>query len=504
MRVACRVDASRRIGTGHVMRCLALAARLRERGADVHFIGRRLDGNFNDTIRAQGFTLHELPAPAGPGAAGNGTAHADWLEVAAGTDAAETRAVLERVGGVDWLVVDHFALEAGWERELRGVARGLFVIDDLADRAHDADLLLDPVAEPAERYRPLLPEGAGTLLGPRYTLLRAEFAARHAQARPRSGEVRRLFVSFGGVDLTGETAKAVEALRRLADLRLEADVVVGAGNRDAAALRRACETLAGAQFHVATPDVASLMQRCDLALGAGGVMAWERACLGVPSVVLVTAPNQRGGAHALADAGAAVAFEAADVTAEALAGQVQALCGAPERIRAMSARALDMVDGRGAERAARRLLPPRIELRAAVESDREALFRWRNDENVRRFSHSAEPIAREAHDRWFAGVLADPARHLLIAQHAGRPVGVLRYDLAGDAARVSIYLVPGESGHGFGPAILGAGRDWLARRCPGVRQAHAEVQPANHASRRAFEEAGYARDGSVYRQRVAP
>lgn len=490
MRIAFRTDASARIGTGHVMRCLALAGALRTRGATVTFVCRDVAGHLGDAVARAGHGLALLPRPARPGSAGNGTAHADWLEVAAELDAAQTRAELERRGGVDWLVVDHYALDAVWLRQQRGAARRLLVLDDLADRALDADLLLDPLPSGPARYAARVPVGCGLLLGPHYALLRPEFAEARARVRPRDA-LRRLFVSFGGVDLTGETPKALEALAQLGDAAPAADIVVGGANAQAAAVREQCRALPRARFHQAAENVAELMAASDLALGAGGVMTWERASLGLPALVVPTAPNQEPGAAAIAAAGAGLALATTEATPQRIAGLLRELGAAPGRLRAMSEACLALGDGRGADRTARLLLAPPIVLRAATAADAGAVLAWRNDANVRRFFRNPAPVERATHERWFAAVLADPQRALLIAEAGGMPVAVLRYDVAGEVAETSIYLVPGQAGRGLGPAVLRAGADWLRERQPGVRTVTAQVLESNEASHRAFLAAGY-------------
>lgn len=501
-RVAFRVDASSKIGAGHVMRCLALAEALRERGAELRFICRALDGNWADVIRVHGYAVELLPTQRGTGSAGNGTAHADWLETSADADAAQTRSVIDALGGVEWLVVDHYALDAAWHRRMRPAARAIFVIDDLADRALDADTVLDPVPDSFERYLAVAPKHARLLLGPRYALLRPEFTAQRAQLRSRSGDVRHLFVSFGGVDATGETTCVLDALELLVDDNVTADIVVGRSNAQADALHARCTRLRGVRFHHAVPNIAELMAAADLGIGAGGVTAWERVCLGLPAIVVAVAANQQPVARALAKSGAAVALNAGKLTPQRLADTLLELCSQPQRVREMARRCLALADGRGAARVARLLCPPPITLRRAVAADSDALLRWRNDQNVRRISLDSAEISRVRHERWLAAVLADPNRLLMVAEHAGRPVGVLRYDVQNAEAFVSIHLVSGESGHGFGPAILQAGGARLAMEHPGVRLINAQIKPDNVNSHHAFKEAGYRLEGSFYRQHL--
>lgn len=494
--VLIRADASLTIGSGHVMRCLSLAAALRSRGARVQFASRVLEGHLHAAIRDQGYGLHALPAPAGACVSRADIAHAAWLGVDEQQDAAETLAVIDGLGEPTTLVVDHYALDARWQRVLRPNVRRIAVIDDLADRAHDADLLLNQnLGADAARYTGLMPPGCISLFGPRYALLREEFAQARRGLLPRSGALRRVLVFLGGVDAGGYTERAIEALA-LCRLPLDVDVVVGPSNPRGVDIAARCRELGYACAQGAA-DMAARMATADLAIGAGGSTTWERACLGLPSLLLIVAGNQRAGAQALAAAGCAVAVEGAQAQPHALAAIVSRLAADQAQLRDMATRSLALVDGRGAGRVARAILPPELGLRRALAKDGDALFEWRNHETVRRHSHSSAPIAREDHERWFAATRINSQRALLIAEHSGRPVGVLRYDLGEREALVSIYLVPGEGGQGYGPAILRAGSDWLLREYPYIERVRAEVHADNPSSLLAFQEAGYSRSDTL-------
>lgn len=490
VRIAFRVDASLEIGTGHVMRCLALAVAARARGARVRFICRELPGHLAQRVRERGFDVALLPAPASHGA--HGTPHAHWLKVPVATDAQETAAALDG-GRPDWLVVDHYALDAAWERALRPHATAVAVIDDLADRPHDCDLLVDAAAAPgAPRYDRLLPPGARRLGGPRYAPLREEFAAARAAQPPRSGTLERILVSFGGADASGAACRVVEALAAMDSPPCrDLDAVAGLTSPHAARLRELCAARPGFTAHASVGNIETLMARADLAIGAGGTMAWERACLGLPALIWPIADNQRPFAEFLASAGAAQLLREGDLAPARLQAILHALRQG-DALRRMGAAAASQVDGRGAGRLARVLVPPgALRLRPARAADRDALLAWRNAEPVRRHANDPAPIDAATHGRWLAQVLADPDRSLLIGETGDGPVGVLRYDLNGAAARISVYLVPARLGQGWGVHLLEAGRQWLRRERPAVRQLNAQLRPDNAASRAVFLDAGF-------------
>ena len=355
MRIAFRADASVQIGSGHIMRCLSLADALRAGGAETHFVGRTLPGHLGALLHDRGYAATLLPAPPRALAAAELTAappHAAWLGVSWQTDAAQTAQALQATGAVDWLVVDHYALEAQWQGALRQLARRILVIDDLADRRHDCDLLLDVnLQEPAGRYTGLVPPSCRQLLGPSYALLRPQFAAARPQPGRRDGRVRRLLIFFGGSDHDNLTGRTLAALLPLAHAELTVDVVLGASNPRRAELEALCARLPRVTCHCNVADMAALMAAADLAIGAAGVTTWERACLGLPALVVTIAANQRPTAATAARHGLITWLgEAAEVSQESIAQALGAALAAPQTLMAQARRGLEPVDGGGAAR----------------------------------------------------------------------------------------------------------------------------------------------------------
>ena len=487
MKVIFRADASVTIGTGHVMRCLTLAEALRGTGAEVGFVCRELEGNLVGLIEARGFEVHalaRLEPPADPLA---WTAE-HWQE-----DAAQTASFFE--ARADWLVVDHYALDERWERELRGCAERVMILDDLADRVHDCDLLLDQnySCEPT-RYDALVPAHCRKLLGPAYALLRDEFGA--AREWPREvREIKRVLVFFGGTDPTNETAKALRALQRWGEgKRLNIDVVIGGSNPHRAELESLVNTMPNALFHVQASNMAALMARADLSVGAGGSTIWERFCLGLPSLVLSTATNQETISKALAKGGCHLYLgDSASVDEDAIVKGLEKMDTTTRRLFAR--RGERLVDGRGAARVVRELgalTKGALEIREARSDDCERLYAWRNHETVRRHALDPAPLALETHRDWFARALQNPDRHLLVgelvSEHERSPVGVVRYDVdrAACEAEVSIYLAPEKMGEGLGGRLLERGETWLREREPNITSVKALVKPQNEASVKLF------------------
>lgn len=487
MKIAFRADASTDIGTGHVMRCLTLARALSARGHDCRFVCRDLPGHLADRIGTE-YPVTLLPAPAPGLALPDAPDHAAWAGVPAAQDAAETRAA---VADTDVLVVDHYAFDARWQIAARPFGARLVAIDDLADRAHACDLLVDPNFGRFPRdYDALMPEGAERLMGTTYALLRPEFAAaREAALARRGGPLREILVAMGGVDrddATGTVLRALAGITRPPGLQVT--VVMGAAAPHLGAVTTLATTLPFAcQVLSGVSDMASLMTRADLAIGAAGGTAWERCALGLPTLMLVLADNQIDGTAALDRTGAGIALGRADdaTMPDRLAAALGHLAD-PEGLAAMSARAAAICDGRGADRVVSAIEHP-LHLRPAIQADAETIWRWRESlppDHFRAGPNSPLPL----HLDWFARALKDPSRHMLIAQSEKR-VALLRLDVDGTVATVSILLRPGLRGQGFGRralAFLGP----FARR-HGITHLTADVALANTASLRLFRRAGY-------------
>lgn len=346
LRVAVRADAGLTLGSGHVMRCLTLATALRQRGAQVHFLCRGGPGHLGGRIEAEGFGLTLLDKTLSPA-----------------QDALHSRAALTeawRGAGCDLLLVDHYGLEATWEQALRPACRRLAAIDDLADRPHDVDLLLDQnLGRKVSDYDDRLPAAAVRLIGPQYALLRPEFAAARAASLARRGGQgwRHLLISLGGADPHQGTQRCLQAL---AACPLPADaqvtVVLGALAWSRPAIQALLPTLPfQARLLTDVTDMAAVLAETDLAIGAAGGSAWERCCLGLPSLLLVLADNQRPGTQALEAVGAALSLGGVDALADRLPAALQQLAP-PGRLSTMSAAAAAITDGQGAARVADALL----------------------------------------------------------------------------------------------------------------------------------------------------
>lgn len=254
MNVIIRTDASVKIGSGHVMRCLTVAKQLHAEGCHVRFWLEELNGNLIDFVAKEGF---------------ENMAEAQYA---------------------DLYIVDHYEISIEWERMIRTYTKKLVVIDDLA-REHDCNLLLDQNVVPnyETRYDGLVPEHCVKLLGPNYLIMRDEFIEARQQLTSRSTAVKCLLVFMGGTDPTNETMKILKALEEFAFGQV--DIVVGNGNPEKEKVREICLEK-GYHYHCQINYMASLMQQADFAIGTGGATMWERCYVGLPSSATIVADNQ--------------------------------------------------------------------------------------------------------------------------------------------------------------------------------------------------------------------
>ena len=497
--VAFRVDASLEIGTGHFMRCLTLADALKLRGAHLRFVSRHLPAYLRDLLTDKGYEYRLLPDPSQPVTVDE-LPHAHWLGASQMHDAQDC-AVLLRDRNWDWLVVDHYALDQRWESASRHVAAKILVIDDIADRQHDCDALLDHnfYLDMYTRYVGKAPSHCQLLLGPRYALLRDEFRATRAELKPRTGAVKRVLLFFGGVDAANFTGRAIEALVRAAHPGLNVDVVVGTQHPFRAQVESECARH-GFLCHVQTDQMARLMARADLGIGAGGTATWERCCLGLPTLAFGVAENQYQMVEDLTQAAYLFGYpDGSGVSQSDLASLLQvALKNGPMR-RGMSERAMELVDGAGALRVARHLLTNAFIFRQATLIDTELIHSWRNHPDIRSKAHHIGHIDAATHGAWVQATLADPSRHLLIAEIDGAPVGVVRFDVRASDALISVYLSPDHLHQGMGVPLLRQATDWLRNAKIPVKQIVAEVNADNISSLASFAKAGYLNQSHIFK-----
>lgn len=495
-----RVDSASFMGAGHVRRCLTLADRLAGWGFSCTFICADYEESFNQLVSVAGHALKvigrplsaEQNAPEGP------------LSLAATLQDAEATqqtidAITDETGRrPEAIVVDHYGLSKNWHSALRHVVDRIIVIDDLGRNEFDCDALVVVAPETQKNYSQLVPVDCRCLLGPRFAMLRDEFALAVQSKASRSllhdGSIGRILISMGATDSQNLSSLAVRTIRAVLGHLVEIDVILSSLAPSLGAVKLLADSDPKLTCHVDSSDMARMMDQADLAIGAGGTTAWERAAMGLPTLLTVVADNQQATADALADLGAAIVIDGGPDFVVELRDTLKFLSGRPGFLRMMSNAASALVDGRGASRVAAAIVPPVIKLRRAADQDSQMIWEWRNHDSVRSTAIDPSPIAWGAHDAWLKLRLTDLSGALLIAEDRGNPSGVLRFDIdakQGDEALVSIYLAPNQAGRGLGQAILAACELWLRANLPNIRTLRAQVRPENTASLALFRAASY-------------
>ena len=501
MTVYFRADASATIGSGHVMRCMTLADRVLSSGQKTHFLCRSLPQSLHELLISKGHAVTMLTATAQPNTIGT-LAHSAWLGVAQTQDASDCQDVIGSQKA-DWIVVDHYALDAEWEGLLRSNCDQLLVIDDLADRKHDCDVLLDQnLGRTSVDYARLVPEQTLKLIGPKHALLRPEFAAVRLASleRRKGGEVKRLLISLGGFDHDNVTGKVLNALAQ-SNLPKECVITVVMGSQApwlkdvkaiAAAMPQKTDVL------VDVKDMASVMSNADLAIGAAGGTAWERACLGLPTLMFVLAENQETGARGLADEGCAILLQADETLVESLNAALDKLQDF-SAFEVMCQASADLTNGQGATRLAALMcskdMAKDLGLRAMTEADLPIVWGWRNHDDIRKFMLTQDLIALDVHRNWFEKSSKDSTRHLMILDQGEQPSGFMniKVDPSNNSADWGFYAAPGAS-KGTG-TLMGQAAIAYAFHNLGVNKICGQVLDFNEASLRFHEKLGFQKEG---------
>jgi len=312
------------------MRCLTLAHQISDEGQNhVAFICRGEPGHLAGLIRKHGYpvTLLSVDAPF------------SWQE-----DAQQVMASLSGPA-VNWLVADHYGIDGRWEALIRCKADNIAVIDDLANRPHDCDFIIDQNYRQGfeHRYDHLVPESCIKLLGPRYLLLRPEFVLARKTLQRDFSAVRRILVNFGGTDEPNLSFRAIQAIKSLKVADLLVDVVIGQTNPHRKALQQAISHQPAFTLHLQSNRIAELICAADLAIGASGFSTWERCSLGLPTLALVLADNQRESADELGQAGIIVNLGESNITAHKLAAEVDRLMKDPCLRASLSQRSMELI-----------------------------------------------------------------------------------------------------------------------------------------------------------------
>jgi UDP-2,4-diacetamido-2,4,6-trideoxy-beta-L-altropyranose hydrolase len=471
-----RADTSVAIGTGHVMRCLALAQAWRDAAGRVVFATNDLSPGIEQLLRSEQVEIVKFNST--PGSAQD----ASQLEE------------LSRAHHADWVVVDGYQFSAEYQRKLKDAGLKVLFIDDNGHATHYfANLVLNQNAHACQdRYESRTPQ-TRLLLGPRFALLRREFQAWRQWKREMGPVARKVLVTMGGSDPENITAIVIRALQMASIESLEAKVVVGAANPNIESSERAAgQSQRDISVLRNVTNMPELMAWADVAISGAGSTCWEMCLLGLPAILIDLAENQRTVAKELDRRGIAVHLgSVGDVTPEKIASKLRWLLDSIETRTALSMRARELVDGKGAERVVSAMRGEILRLRRAEESDCRLLWEWANDPVVRAASFSSEYIPWEHHQDWFGAKLADPNAVLYLAANPDNvSIGQVRYQVQGPRAQLSVSLAPEFRGKGYGNRIIAMATEELFRTT-NVATIDAYVKPANEPSLQLFLRAGF-------------
>ena len=438
-------------------------------------------------------------------------AHANWVGADWKSDAEGTCAWLGEMEA-DWLIVDHYGLDTRWESALRPYCRKFMVIDDLADRQHDCELLLDQnlVADMVHRYDDRVPQTCGTMLGPDYALLQPQYAQLHPRTPPRQGPVRRMLVYFGGADTGNLTGLAIAAFLSLDRIDVAMDVVINPAGSQIDKIREQVTGQQNIRLHAGLPSLAPLMAEADLAIGGGGATSWERCCLGLPALVITLAENQRPIAAELVRHGLIRWLGHCDEVGEEELAQTMREVFDTGLDPAWSESCNQLVDGQGAARVAGYLLVrPGVPLfaRLAGPSDESLFLHWANDPLTRGNSFDSSRIEVDTHRAWFRPRLRDieNCRMYVVETADALPIGQVRFTRAGDAWEIHYGLDARCRGRGLGAFLLATALDAArADSRDSELDFFGRVKVENTPSRKIFVQLGFSEESTgselIYRQ----
>lgn len=482
MSLLIRSDASSKIGTGHVVRCMALAQAWLEVDVQVTFLMAVKVSALESRLQAEGMRVDHLLVLPGSQA-----------------DAEQTVSKAKTLGSL-WVVVDGYQFGADYQRTLKTAGLKLLLIDDYGHAEHYcADLVLNQNVCAEENLYANRESSTQLLLGTSYALLRKEFWPWQGWQRKIPIVARKILVTLGGADPDNVTFKVLEALQRLKVNNLEVIAVVGGSNPHYEQLQTAVEDSEIAitlRHNVA--HMSELMAWADLAITAGGSTCWELAFMGLPSLVIILAENQCAIAEKLDTIGAAINLGWHNtISINALQQHTNRLANTPNLRQAMTESNRQLIDGEGSQRVLMHLQNQRLRLKAVSADDCKLIWQWANAPDVRARSFSSQPIPWDEHVQWFkAKQKALDCRFYLAIDPHDIPLGVIRFDLHQDNATVSVTIDSQFRAQGYGNQLINLASTKLFRTS-NVAYIYAYIRPDNQASLRAFQKAGFRELGTV-------
>ena len=499
MRVVFRVDASLKMGTGHVMRCLALAQTLKENGANVEFICRKHERNLIDKIRSNKFTVYELGL-SGEDKIDTKLSHSHWLGATQKQDASECIDIL-KAEKTDWLIVDHYAIDEDWHRELKPYCEKLIAIDDLADRKHQCDILLDQTfGRQQDGYSALTPKGCELLLGSQYALLRPEFSKwrTYSIERRSKPEFKQLLINMGGVDVNDFTGQVLDELKTctlLSDVHITI-VMGGTAPHLESVKSKAIMLPYKTEVKVDIDNMAEIMANSDIAIGAAGSSTWERCCLGLPTIQIVIAKNQQFLAETLACRNIVKLAKKVKET-------ICLLEKSSKWMKGVGNSALEICDGMGTYKVFNKMTDRKIFLEEfgevdlcnyvnLNENDKLQALNMRNHPQIKKWMYSRDSISEENHFGFIKNLEIDIERRYFLVKQKDNIIGSINFSKINfeNSVELGIYTNPFLQSKGAGKILESAASQYAFIELD-VEKIKLEVFPSNERAIRFYNKCGF-------------
>lgn len=506
LKIAIRADASLLIGKGHIMRCLTLADEIQthQGDAEITFLTTPHLGNLDQFILEQGFKVISLPSPFDCLEKNN---TATWLGRSQEEDAIACQATLKQ--HYDIIIVDHYAIDIHWHQLMRKYCDKIMVIDDLANRQYDCDILLDQTLSRSDLdYKKLIPATCSTLTGEIYTMLRKEFSLCRIEAKHKRNKLRSLpkdfhvLISLGGFDIDNISQLAINALKALynTSLTFTATLILSSQSKHLARITSTVASLPWLTLELDCSTMSLQMLKADIAIGASGATAWERCCLGLPTLSIETASNQVLVSSSLLKQGAIINLGSSQClsSSDIVEAFNKLLTDSVEKnihgllYQQLIENSFTCIDGKGSERVYRQMMTiiksnNNIVLQPADEKDVDIIFNWQSNTEIRRFSRNTKPIEYQEHCLWFKNAISSNERTIYLMHAQQCIVGMLRLDDINDSTcEISILVDPNEQGKGFALAALKA-----LESLPITKIIEAYVREDNIASHKLFQSAKF-------------
>ena len=478
-----RADANVEIGTGHLMRCLTLADKLQFNNLNSLFIISKKSVGFINFIKKRGYTVHVIECSHN---------HSDTVLYFKKTRIKPS-----------WLVIDHYNINIEWETAVKPYVSNILVIDDLANRSHDCDAILNPnLHSDFTIYDGLISQNCKKFIGPRFSLLGNQYQQFQNLNKNISDDIFHIAIFMGGGDFFNITEHLIDHFfsyfEYLKGREIHIDVIIGSQHPNKKSIEDKCKKIPYISLYVDTPNMAQILSKVDLCVGAGGGAALERCCLGIPSIVLTFADNQIRGVEALVNSGAVLfGGDYRQRDWKNLFKEAVLKIQSSTVRQSLSSKALSIVDGKGSDRVAAYMELKTFNpvFKNVDIEDAKILFDWRNNEDVRRYSGNPQVLVFNEHMKWLEESLDNPDQILLMLWVGNVRFGHIRYSVKDNIALVSIVVNPVCQNLGIGSFMLEKSIPFLTKFNNNIIYIDAKIHRDNISSLAVFKKAGYTHAG---------